>query len=230
MKTATRLVTRSPRLVELAGPAGVGKSTIMHALRDGTPAATGTIWGLPVLPLLGCGVQLLPTLAGFWWESRSLLWHESRHMVRLRTLHGRVNDRVSGSAPMLVFDEGPVFALAWLRGFGHESLRRESSAEWWNVTLRQWARTLDLVVVLDASDAQLAQRIKARSTWHEVKGASAPDIAAWMARFRFALEWVLSGLTADGGPRVVRISTDRHCPQHVVDEVRSALDQVPYAH
>jgi broad-specificity NMP kinase len=131
---------------------------------------------------------------------------------------------------MLVFDEGPVFALAWLRGFGHESLRRDSSAEWWNVTLGQWARRVDLVVVLDASDAQLAQRIKARSTWHEVKDAPVPEIAAWMARFRIALEWVLAGLTANGGPHVVRISTDQQCPEHVVDQIRSALNGAAYAH
>lgn len=226
--TATRLPVRSLRLVEVAGPAGVGKSTVIQALRDCTAAQPGTIWGLPVLPLLGNGVQLLPTLAGFWWDSRSLLWDESRHMVRLRTLYRRVN--YPDSRPMLVFDEGPVFALAWLRAFGHESLRRDSSAEWWNLTLGQWARTVDVVVVLDASDAQLAQRIKARPTWHEVKHASVPEIAAWMARFRIALEWVLAGLTVNGGPQVVRISTEQQCPEHVVDQIRSALDQVTYAH
>jgi broad-specificity NMP kinase len=229
--TDSRLLMRSPRLVELAGPAGVGKSTVVQALRSRTPARPGTIWGLPVLPLLGNGVQLLPTLAGFWWDSRSLLWDESRHMVRLRTLYRRVRTEDTAGAPLLVFDEGPVFALAWLRGFGHESLRRDSSADWWNVTLGQWARTVDVIVVLDASDAQLAQRIKARATWHEVKEASLPEITAWMGRFRTALEWVLAGLSAQrGGPRIVRISTDQHCPESIADQVRSALAQVVYDH
>ena len=228
--TAVPLLTRSPRLVELAGPAGVGKSTVVQSLRDHTPAAPATIWGQPVLPLLGNGVQLLPTLAGFWWESRSIMWDESRHMVRLRTLHRRVQAGDTGAAPMLVFDEGPVFALAWLRGFGHESLRRDSSAEWWDLTFRQWAGTVDVVVVLDASDAELARRIKARSTWHEVKNASVPEITIWMGRFRCALEWVLAGLTSHGSLEVVRLSTEQHGPEHIADRVRSALARVACDH
>jgi AAA domain len=228
--TATRPLMRAPRLVELAGPAGVGKSTVVQSLRDYTPAAPATIWGLPVLPLLGNGVQLLPTLAGFWWESRSMMWDESRHMVRLRTLHRRIGAGDFGEAPMLVFDEGPVFALAWLRGFGHESLRRDSSAEWWDLTFSQWARTVDVVVVLDAPDAQLARRIKARSTWHEVKDASVPDITIWMGRFRSALEWVLAGLTRHGGLQVVRLSTEHHGPEYIADQVRAALAQVACEH
>ena len=225
-----RLLMRSPRLVELAGPAGVGKSTVVDALRSHAAVTPGTIWGLPVLPLLGNGVQLLPTLAGFWWDSQSLLWDESRHMVRLKTLYRRVQAEGPRAAPLLVFDEGPVFALAWLRGFGHESLRRDSSAQWWNVTLHQWARTVDVIVVLDAPDAQLAQRIKARSTWHEVKEASLPEITAWMGRFRAALEWVLAGLAAQGDPRIVRICTDRHSPDAIAEQVRTELAQVVYEH
>jgi hypothetical protein len=185
----------------------------------------GTIWGLPVLPLLGNGVQLLPTLAGFWWDSRSLLWNESRHMVRLTTLYRQVNADATGTR-MVLFDEGPVFALAWLRGFGHESLRRDTASHWWAVTLSRWAETIDVVVVLDASDAELAQRIKARSTWHEVKEASVPEITLWMARFRTALEWVLAGLTANGGPQVIRISSDQYRPDHIAEQVESALQQL----
>jgi broad-specificity NMP kinase len=214
---------RPPKLVELAGPAGAGKSTVSLALRRRCPTETGTIWGLPVLPLLGNGVQLVPTLFGFWWDSRSLLWDESRHMVRLRTLQRELDQAQPDQ--VLVFDEGPVFALAWLRGFGHDSMRRDVSAAWWGATLRQWARTVDVVVVLDAPDNLLAQRIRARPIWHEVKAASDSDISIWMARFRGALDWVLAGLSRHDGPTIIRIATDRDPPEQVAERVFSALYQ-----
>jgi hypothetical protein len=227
----SRLLKRAPRLVELAGPAGVGKSTLVRRLQDRTAAAPGTIWGQPVLPLLTNGVQLLPTLAGLWWDSGSLLWDESRHMVRLRTLSRHLPRlRDAADQPMVVFDEGPVFALAWLRGFGHQSLRQDGSAGWWDDALRHWAGNVDVVVVLDASDEELARRIKSRSTWHEVKDASVPEIALWMSRFRGALDWVLAGLTAHGGLEVIRISADSRGPAEIADQVGRRLDEMSHGY
>jgi predicted ATPase len=218
-----------PRVVELAGPAGVGKSTVTRALRRRCAAAQGTIWGLPVISLLGNGMQLVPTLCGFWLDSRSLLWAESRHIVRLRTL-GRTLAGGPPDAPMLLFDEGPIFALAWLRGFGHECMRRDVTAPWWQMTLREWAGTVDTVVVLDAPDSVLAQRIRARPEWHEVKDASDSDLSLWMARFRSALNWVLDGVSAAGGPVIIRITTDHHQPGYVAEQIVAALDPVSHVH
>jgi broad-specificity NMP kinase len=220
---------RLPRLVELAGPAGVGKSTISQALRQRCAAAPGSIWGLPVLPLLGNGVELVPTLVGFWLQSRSLLWDESRHMVRLQTLHRGLAGAQSPSQPVL-FDEGPIFALAWLRGFGHDSMRSGVAEGWWRLTLSQWARAVDVIVVLDAPDAVLARRIRARPEWHEVKQASDPELSVWMARFRAALNWVLAGLAAEGGPVVLRVSTDQDLPERIAERVAAALDRAACDH
>jgi broad-specificity NMP kinase len=223
--TLTAPALRRPRLVELAGPAGVGKSSVCRALRHRCTASPGTIWGLPVLPLLTNGVQLIPSLLGLWLDSRSLLWDESRHIVRLRTLHRGLQRVPPPAGRVLVFDEGPVFALAWLRGFGHEVLRREVSEAWWRAALRQWAGTVDAVVVLDAPDSLLAQRIRNRPEWHEIQHASDAEITVWMARFRMALNWVLAGLSTQGGPLVIRIATDQERPERIAARVVAALEE-----
>lgn len=212
--------------MELAGPAGVGKSTVSRALTTRCTGVPGTIWGLPVLPLLGHGMQLLPTLFGFWVRSGSLLWDESRHMVRLRTLHRALRQGELSNGRPMIFDEGPIFALVWLRGFGHASLRSDGAAKWWRSTLRDWAGTVDAVVVLEAPDALLARRIRSRPEDHEVKQASDPDIVVWMARFRAALDWVLQQLAAEGGPTIVRVTTDQKSPEHIAEVVTTALNRI----
>lgn len=191
-------------------------------------ATHGTIWGQPVLPLLGHGLQLLPILCGLWRHSRSLLWDESRHLVRLRALHRTIRRGELPQGGVVIYDEGPVFALTWLRGFGDESLRSEAAEEWWDATLRDWAAVLDAVVVLDAADPLLTQRIKTRPDSHEVKQASGPEIALWMARFRGALDWVLQGLADHGGPLVVRVTTDQERPDSLAELVAAAIERVPY--
>jgi broad-specificity NMP kinase len=216
---------RRPRLVELAGPAGVGKSTLSDALCRRYRADQGTIWGLPRLPLLANGVQLVPTLFGLWLHSRSVLWDESRHLVRLQTLQRHLYQNPK-SGRLLIFDEGPVFALAWLRGFGHVSMRSNVADVWWQQILHQWSMNLDAVVVLDAHDSVLAQRIRIRPEWHEIKHASDPEISVWMERFRAALDWVLAGLTRDRGPVIVRIRIDQDAPDRIAERVIAALSQV----
>lgn len=215
-------------LVELAGPAGVGKSTLSRALvgRGGVTAAA--IWGLPPAWLMRNGVRLLPSLLENCRRSGSLLWDESRHMVRLATLQRALSRAKPAGPQIMLFDEGPIFALAWLRGFGHEIMRSDALDSWWRTTLRDWARLMDAVVVVEAHDALLARRIRTRPHGHEVKEFSDPDIVAWMARFRSALSWVLAGLAAEGGPAVLQVATDREPPEMLAARVGAALDRVPY--
>jgi thymidylate kinase len=226
--TSNPLLGHPRLLVELAGPAGAGKSTLARTLTERYRAGSGTIWGLPVPALLGNGAQLLPTFIPFWRHSRSLLWDEARHMVRLRTLHRALRQDDRRQARIVIFDEGPVFALAWLRGFGHGVMRSEASGEWWRTTLREWAGDVDLVVVLDASDNVLAHRIRSRPEWHEVKQASDAEISPWLARFRSALDWVLGELTHAGGPVILRIPADDP-PERLAELIIGALDERTHA-
>jgi hypothetical protein len=222
-------LAQRPLLVELAGPAGVGKSTLAAALARRVGATPRTIWGLPVIPLIGNGIRLLPTLLSLWAHSRSPLWDEARHVVRLTTLHRAFRQGEPGRESVAVFDEGPVFALAWLRGFGHETLRDQASDAWWRATFREWGAVIDAVVVLDAPDSILAQRIRARPDEHEVKQASDTEITAWMARFRTALDWVLAELVRQDGPTVLRLEAAQAPPDRIAERVLEGLDWGAYA-
>jgi hypothetical protein len=206
----------------------VGKSTLLQNLGLRGKDAHGTIWGQPVLPLLGQGLQLLPTLFGLWSHSGSLLWHESRHVVRLANLHRALCRRELPQGRVVIFDEGPIFALAWLRGFGHEIMRSEATDEWWRATLRDWGALLDAVVVLDAPDSLLAQRIRSRPHPHEMKQASDLEISVWTARFREALDWVLEAMAGNGGPLVLRVENHQERPDALANLVGAALDRMPY--
>jgi GTPase SAR1 family protein len=217
-----------PLRVELVGPAGSGKSTLSTSLVRQLQGAPAEIWGLPVLPLLLNGARLIPTFTGLWLHSRSPLWNETRHMVRLRTLQRALRRPAPPNAAVLIFDEGPVFALAWLRGFGHEALRQQPSVEWWGTALREWASVIDAVVVLDAPDHLLAARIRARAHPHEVKEFPDPEITSWMARFRQALEWVLTEMARHGGPAVVRLSSQDEPVDRIAERVVQQLRGVSH--
>jgi predicted ATPase len=222
------LSRRTPFLVELAGPAGVGKTTLSRALIGRGGITQGAIWGQPALSLLGNGIRLLPSLVDRCRQSRSLLWDESRHIVRLATLHRELTGPSTASTRMVLFDEGPVFTLAWLRGFGHAVMRSEASDAWWQSTLQDWAKLLDAVVVVEANDTLLATRIRTRPDGHEVKEFSDPEIVAWMARFREALSWVLEGLARHGSTTVLRVTTEHEPPDILAERVGAALERVPY--
>jgi hypothetical protein len=223
--TAVAERKRVVRVVELVGPAGVGKSSISRELHRHFAAMPGTIWGQPPISLLRTGIRLGPTLFRFWHAAGSLLWHESRHIVRLGTLQQSLT-RNAAPPELMLFDEGPIFALTWLRGFGHPAMRSPVSDQWWRVTLHHWARRVDAVVVLDASDALLTERIRSRPEWHEVKEEPNWYVASWMGRFRGALEWVLCGLAVQGGPAVIRIRAEQDSPESLAERVAYALDGI----
>jgi hypothetical protein len=84
------------------------------------------------------------------------------------------------------------------------------------------------VVVLDAPDHVLAQRIRARSHPHEVKELADPEIARWMARFREALDWVLSEMASHGGPLVVRLSAEGPA-ERIAEQLSRTLNERHHA-
>ena len=127
---------RRPLIVELVGPAGAGKSTLAGQLRRRDPSVRAdlSLWGLPRLRLIVSALRLLPTMIGTLLSGRPLHWGEIAQMIRLDTLQ-RVVEITRRRTPIILLDEGPVFALSWLDQFYARNDRDRVFRTWRRDTL-----------------------------------------------------------------------------------------------
>lgn len=215
------------RLVELAGPAGAGKTTLVDLLREQQPA---TRLGLPVdraAVLLGLATAA-PVLArarlasgGRWWtvaEQRSI-----GYLVAWQRPAGR------RTAVSTLLDHGPTFRLAALRADGPPMSQTPAFRHWWLETAVAWGLLLDTVVWLDAPDDVLIERIRERSRGHRVKGASADEARLFLARHRAAYDATLDLLNRTGA-RVIRVDTSTAPASVLAAGLAERLDSTAAGH
>jgi hypothetical protein len=82
---------------------------------------------------------------------------------------------------------------------------------------------LDAVVWLDAADAVIASRIRARPKSHPIKGLDDPEIYGFTAQFRQAFGRVIEDLKAARSLTVYRVRSDRESPENIALRLRAAL-------
>ena len=218
---------RHPVVVELVGPAAAGKSAVADVLGRRADTLQASVWGLPLRSLLWSAVTLLPTIVPLCVATRAVRLDELKQMIRLAAL-GRVLPEVTRGRGLVVLDEGPVFALTWLRVYGGERLAGSAAyARWVQRTLAAWARVLDAVVWLDASDPVLAQRIRSRVKPHRVKHQSDPEIAAFAARYRTEFASVILALTHLNGTKRLTVSAEAAGPEALAAQVLQGVTALP---
>ena len=208
-----------PLVVELAGPAGAGKTTLARALVADSPATTT---GVQVGPL-GLAVGLAsaaPQLTaarlsapGRWWTRDEL-----RSLAYLRAWRRAVRE----GDGLLVLDHGPVFRLASLAAFGPPMAASRAFAGLRAGLAQDWGSLLDAVVWLDAPDDVLLRRIDRRAQQHRIQHVGPDEGATFLARYREAYRTTLA-LVADAGARVVEVDTAAASPAELAAELRSTL-------
>lgn len=213
--------------VEVIGLPGSGKTTLVEYLRGKSPnvAAVSIYPALRHLDsFLRSAITLSPVLlsapvtSSWWWKER--IW-----MVRLGACV-RVLGREARSAPVLVFDQGPVFTMAQLEG-AHPAIGRSDSFKgWWDRMLHIWATRLTTLVVLDAPNEVLMERIQARTKSHDLKVSDEHSAYKTLTRGRNLYEKLIAELSSRGDVCVMRFDSSRLRPDTVSDQVLASLGVV----
>lgn len=205
-----------PRIVELIGPAGVGKSAVAAALGRDPGVLCTSMWNVPRTELAWATVCSVPSSLDLMRRARAPLSREVRHIARMRALLNFLDRDNLSRYRLIVVDEGAVYTLAWLRVIGHQIFADARTAAWRRYVAGLWAATLDGVVRLDASDEVLGQRIRARAKEHILAKAPDAEVRAFSARYREAFAEVLAAMGQYGALSVRDFRTDQTPPERIV--------------
>jgi energy-coupling factor transporter ATP-binding protein EcfA2 len=226
--SAGETTARPTGAIEIVGPAGSGKTTLIEALSA----------RLPHVRLLS--VYATPRNLPLWlWSAFKLLtqlrlpdspeessWRKRRWMIRLQAAE-RILDRESGRGPsLLVFDQGPVYTLAHLRWALRSSLSARGPGALWQRGVPYWAQKLDAVVVLEAGDEVLLHRIRTRSKPHSLRRVDLARACRSLQKERKLYETLIGDLLgARPSLQVLRLDTATRSLNDIVTSVAEFLER-----
>jgi thymidylate kinase len=221
-----------PRLVELVGLAGVGKTTLTNALFQQKQQHFSRKIVLPrpliVRHALAHSMTFLPHYLRSWPRTSWFSQAELRSMVYLSAWPVALAQQQMAVTTQLM-DLGPIYRLAYLQEFGSALTQSAPFASWQAAQIAQWRKLLDLVIVLDAPDVVLQSRIDRRSKKHVVKAGTVAQSATFFRRYRAAYHDILAHITPQegtaDGPLILQIDTSQSPVELIVDQVLQALNQ-----
>ena len=160
---------RTSHKVEIVGPPGAGKTSLLSALVESQPELEPIHeWRqLRFYPSFASNAfGLLPFFLFQWMARQPISRRDMERMIRLRAsrkITQNLNDEI------VVLDQGPVYTLATLHLSDSRPIDSSSFENWWEQIAQLWAEVLDTVVFLEAPGDVLLQRILDRNKPHFLK-------------------------------------------------------------
>jgi thymidylate kinase len=219
---------KAPLIVEIAGLAGAGKTTLSRVLsrrnekiQEAADIELRKVGQVPIF--VDHALLMLPVFLRRCRSSRWFTWDEVKTMVYLKAWPRILRRQALKSGTVILLDHGPIFKLATLHAFGPDRLKCQGFQRWWDNTFKQWAFTLDVVIWLDAPAPILAERINSRAQRHAVKGKSELEAYQFLMRYRTAYEQILAKLRAYREPMLLQFDTGRAPVEQIADEVLASV-------
>ena len=148
-------------------------------------------------------------------------------MVYLKAGLHVLGQQASNNDMVTILDHGPIYRLAWLRAFGPDITTSQLYKGWWDNLLNQWIATVDIVIWLDAPNAILLERIRARDSWHTIKETCEQEAYEYLMQYRTALEQIIAESVTDGQVMLLRFDTNQESIEQIVDMVLTTFDSAP---
>jgi shikimate kinase len=216
-----------PQVIELIGPAGAGKTSLLRAVAGLDPTVrTGLrldrVRALPVVAWQA--IALTPATLDMLFADPRWLWAGLRHLWRLRAFPSLL-ERARGSGHQtILLDEGPVFSLGRLRVFQRAHEGSGWLARMWNAEVDRWRESLTGIVLLDADNDVLVQRIRNRVKLHPVKNSSDRQICEFLDGYRTAYRDIATRLSADGRVHVLALDTTTRSFEEIAADIVTAVN------
>jgi thymidylate kinase len=170
-------------------------------------------------------ISLLPAIFFQYHRRKRPTWSEIKEMIYIETLRCVLERPMFNHSSVIVLDQGAIFLLAWLHLYGSEGTKSREFKQWANRATAQWAKTLDLVICLDAPDAVLIERIHNRQSEHRIKNQTQKEAQDFLARYRAVYEDIIAQLIRSDGPTVLRFDTRQISLEQIIDSLRTTLDE-----
>ncbi len=228
MNSAPRPHRTGPRVIEIIGVAGSGKSSLATALAD---AHEG--WHIEgplevknkhhLRRVAHGGSRLVRIMTGNLSQGRRLTWKESKYLLYVMEWPRHLASIPERESEVILLDQGPVYVLTRFGTADVPIVGCEPGDRWWNDTVASWADTLDAVVALDAPDPVLWERITSRAQSHEALDRGRSEWSTFAESYRRSFATVLNETDGPDGPLILRYDTNTMSTDQIAADVADRL-------